>query len=72
MSEACEDRDGRAGGATMLQPVILRFTLNAAAFAAARPTWGVTGTHGTVLKRVSKLVVYYCRTYIKAGRGEGG
>ena len=26
MSEACEDRDGRAGGATMLQPVILRFT----------------------------------------------
>ena len=24
MSEACEDRDGRAGGATMLQPVILR------------------------------------------------
>ena len=30
MSEACEDRDGRAGGATMLQPVILRFTLNAA------------------------------------------
>ena len=38
MSEACEDRDGRAGGATMLQPVILRFTLNAAAFAAARPT----------------------------------
>ena len=38
MSEACEDRDGRAGGATMLQPVILRLTLNAAAFAAARPT----------------------------------
>ena len=37
MSEACEDRDGRAGGATMLQPVILRLTLNAAAFAAARP-----------------------------------
>ena len=32
MSEACEDRDGRAGGATMLQPVILRLTLNAAAF----------------------------------------
>ena len=29
MSEACEDRDGRAGGATMLQPVILRLTLNA-------------------------------------------
>ena len=26
-SEACEDRDGRAGGATMLQPVILKFTL---------------------------------------------
>ena len=25
MSEACEDRDGRAGGATMLQPVILRW-----------------------------------------------
>ena len=38
MSETCEDRDGRAGGATMLQPVILRLTLNAAAFAAARPT----------------------------------
>ena len=36
MSEACEDRDGRAGGATMLpQPVILRLTLNAAAFATA-------------------------------------
>ena len=35
MSEACEDRDGRAGGATMLQPVILRLTLSAAAFAAA-------------------------------------
>ena len=32
MSEAFEDRDGRAGGATMLQPVILRLTLNAAAF----------------------------------------
>ena len=40
MSEACEDRDGRAGGATMLQPVILRLTLNAAAFAAARPAAG--------------------------------
>ena len=40
MSEACEDRDGRAEGATTLQPVILRLTLNhdAAAFAAARPT----------------------------------
>ena len=38
MSEAWEDRDGRAGGATTLQPVILRLTLNAAAFAAARPT----------------------------------
>ena len=27
MSEASEDRDERAGGATMLQPVILRLTL---------------------------------------------
>ena len=35
MSEACEDRDGRAG-ATMLQLVMLRLTLSAAAFAAAR------------------------------------
>ena len=42
MSEACEDRDGRAGGATMLQPVILRLTLNAAAFAAAAHVGGQT------------------------------
>ena len=33
-----KDRDGRAGGATMLQPLMLRLTRNAAAFAAARPT----------------------------------
>ena len=38
MSQAREDRDGRAGGATMLQPLMLRLTRNAAAFAAARPT----------------------------------
>ena len=37
MSEAREDRDGRAGGVTMMQ-VILRLTLNTAAFAAVRPT----------------------------------
>ena len=38
MSEACEDRDGRAGRATtMLQPVILRLTHNSAAFAASTP-----------------------------------
>ena len=36
--EAREDRDGRAGGATMLQPLMLRLTRNAAALAAARPT----------------------------------
>ena len=38
MREAREDRDGRTGGATMLQPLMLRLTRNAAAFAAARPT----------------------------------
>ena len=27
MSEVCEDRDGRAGGPTMLQPVMLRLNL---------------------------------------------
>jgi hypothetical protein len=36
--EAREDRDGRTGGAMMLQPLMLRLTRNAAAFAAARPT----------------------------------
>ena len=35
MSEACEDRDGRAGGATTLQPVILSLTLTLNAAAAA-------------------------------------
>ena len=35
---AREDRDERAGGATMLQPLMLRLTRKAAAFAAARPT----------------------------------
>ena len=38
VSEAREDRDGRAGGATMLQPLMLRLTRSAAALAAARPT----------------------------------
>ena len=36
MSQAREDRDGRAGGATMLQPLMLRLTRNAAAFAVPR------------------------------------
>ena len=36
--QAREDRDERAGGATMLQPLMLRLTRKAAAFAAARPT----------------------------------
>ena len=38
MRQAREDRDERAGGATMLQPLMLRLTHKAAAFAAARPT----------------------------------
>ena len=38
MRQAREDRDERAGGATMLQPLMLRLTRKTAAFAAARPT----------------------------------
>ena len=38
MRQAREDRDGRVGGATMLQPLMLRLTCKAAAFAAAKPT----------------------------------
>ena len=56
MRQAREDRDERAGGATMLQPLMLRLTRKAAAFAAARPVG---------------CFVYYCRTYMKAVRGGG-
>ena len=35
--QAREDRDGRVGGATMLQPLMLRLTCKAAAFAPAKP-----------------------------------
>ena len=35
MREARKDLDGRAGGATMLQPLMLRLTRKAAAFTAS-------------------------------------
>ena len=53
MSEACEDRDGRApaGGATMLQPVMLRLTL-----CLELPRWRESGVKSESNIQVPRLI----------------
>ena len=60
MRQAREDRDERAGGATMLQPLMLRLTRKAAAFAAANfALQAIVERRAAVAKRIAVLLRWH-------------
>ena len=63
MRQAREDRDERAGGATMLQPLMLRLTRKAAAFACRSQTnfalQAIVERRAAVAKRIAVLLCWH-------------